>query len=124
MAPLIPLLAQILIGVAADKIGSVAINQPKLEKAVESRIANDPALKNALNAEPLWASRTATGTVMAAACTLAPYVLHWLGFTGTDDEAVQIASAVGTLGFAGYAFAGRALNWSAPMWSRIGRWFS
>lgn len=124
MAPIIAILAKVAVGAVADKVGTVALNQTKLEKAVEARIASDPRLKNDLNAEPLWASRTATGSVMAAIGVLLPYILPLIGIDIGSEEVMAILQAVAVIGFSGYAFAGRALNWSAPMWSRIGRWFS
>lgn len=123
MAPIIGMLAKVAVGAVADKVGVVAINQAKLEKAVEARIANDPALKNDLNAEPLWQSRTATGSVLAAVGVLLPYILPALGIDLGSEEAMAIIQAVAVIGSAGYAFAGRALNWSAPMWSRVGKLF-
>lgn len=124
MTPIIPVLAKVAIGAVADKVGSVALNQPKLEKAVESRIANDPALLNQLNGESLWRSRTANGAVIAAVGVLLPYILPVIGIDIPSEKAMEVIQAAVTLGGAGYAFAGRALNWSAPMWSRIGRWFA
>lgn len=120
MAPIIGMLAKVAVGAVADKVGVVAINQAKLEKAVEARIANDPALKNDLNAEPLWQSRTATGSLLGfiAAGVIVVQKVQTREFDGEFGAALAVV--VGT----GYAFAGRALNWSAPMWSRVGRWFS
>lgn len=120
MTPIIPILAKVAIGAVADKIGSVALNQPKLEKAVESRIANDPALLNQLNGESLWRSRTANGSAVAFIGALV-IVVQKVQTREFDDV---FGMALATVIASGYAFAGRALNWSAPMWSRIGRWFA
>ena len=124
MNPIVPILAKVAVGAVADKVGSVALNQTKLEKAVAARIQDDPQLRNDLNAEPLWQSRTANGAVIAAVGVLLPYILPLIGIDIPSEKAMEVISAAVTLGGAGYAFAGRALNWSAPMWSRVGRWFS
>lgn len=114
------ILAKIAIGAVADKIGAIALNQPKLEKAIEARIENDPAVMNQMNAEPLWQSRTATGSMLAFCAALA-LVMHKIDARQFDAEfGVALATVIGS----GYAFAGRALNWSAPMWSRVRGWFS
>lgn len=114
------ILAKIAISAAADKIGAIATSQqPKLEKAIEARIKADPTLMNDLNAEPLWQSRTATGSTVAFIASMA-IVISKIEARQFDAEfGIALATVVGS----GYAFLGRALNWSAPMWSRIGRWF-
>lgn len=124
MPLIVPILAKIAVGAVADKIGSVAMSgcagQASLEKAVAARIDNDPKLKNDLNAEPLWQSRTATGSMLAFCASLA-IVMGKVQARQFDPEfGIALATVIGS----GYAFAGRALNWSAPMWSRVGRWFS
>ena len=114
------ILAKIAIGAVADKIGAVALNQPKLEKAIEARIENNPAVMNQMNAEPLWQSRTATGSMVAFIAALAMVITKVEAKQFDAEFGIALATVIGS----GYAFAGRALNWSAPMWSRVRGWFS
>lgn len=117
---LVPILAKIAVGAVIDKIGTRAVNQPKLEKAIEARIENDPAVMNQMNAEPLWQSRTATGSMVAFIAALAMVVTKIEAKQFDAEFGIALATVIGS----GYAFAGRALNWSAPMWSRVRGWFS
>ena len=115
------ILAKIAIGAVADKIGTIAISQqPKLEKAIEARIENNPAVMNQMNAEPLWQSRTATGSMVAFIAALAMVITKVEAKQFDAEFGIALATVIGS----GYAFLGRALNWSAPMWSRIRGWFS
>ena len=114
------ILAKIAIGAIADKVGAVALNQPKLEKAIEARIENNPAVMNQMNAEPLWQSRTATGSMVAFVAALAMVITKVEAKQFDAEFGIALATVIGS----GYAFLGRALNWSAPMWSRIRGWFS
>lgn len=119
MLPIIPVLAKVLVGAAVDKIGAVALNPTKLEKAVEARIKDNPQLLNDLNAEPLWRSRTANGSLIAFVGAGVIVVQKFQAREFDDVFGMALATVIGS----GYAFAGRALNWSAPMWSRIGKLF-
>lgn len=119
MSLIIPILARIAVGAIADEVGSVALDEGKLEKAVEARIQNDPQLRNELNAEPLWQSRTAVGSIVAFVSALVIVVQKVEAREFDDVFGIALATVIGS----GYAFLGRALNWSAPMWSRIGKLF-
>lgn len=123
MSPIIGILAKVAVGAVADKVGSVALSpstQGKLEKAVAARIQNDPALANDLNAEPLWRSRVANGSLVAFVGAVTIVVQKFKAREFDDVFAAALTTAIGT----GYAFAGRALNWSKPMWSRVAGWFA
>lgn len=117
---LVPILAKIAVGAVADKIGAVRLQQTKIEKAVEARIQSDPKLMNDLNAEPLWQSRTANGSMVAFVGAVVIVIQKFQSREFDEVFGLALATVIGS----GYAFLGRALNWSAPMWSRIGRWFS
>lgn len=87
---------------------------------LEAKTEFDPKLKNALSLESLFRSRVANGS--SGAIILACLIAYMKWKAQEFDEVFLMA--LGVILTAGYALAGRALNWSGPMWSRLGRWIS
>lgn len=110
--------------ILANKVGmnaQDALNTAdKIAARIEAETEMDPAIKNALSLESLFRSRVATGSTGAV---IIAGILAYQKWNANEFDDVFFM-AIGVVATAGYAFLGRALNWSGPMWSRFGSWLS
>jgi hypothetical protein len=81
-------------------------------------IANDPVLKNEVNAEQPYQSRVAVGSVVAALGVVLPPLAALLGWTIDGSSIVAFGSGMVTLAGAGYALYGRFKSGLKPLFAR------
>ena len=96
-----------------------AVVKEVAKEAVEKMMEN-PAVVNATNQEPLVQSRVANGSVVGfigGLGVLIPIIAQQFGYDITPARVLEIGFAVAAVAGPAYAFLGRALEWSAPMWS-------
>jgi hypothetical protein len=114
-----PIIARTAADVIAKKVGSQKAVPPAvaddIAKAVIAKMETDPAMKNETNSESLWQSRVVNGTVVAFVTSCGVVYTKWKAKEFDEIFFASLASVLGT----GYAFLGRVLNWSQPMWSRL-----
>ena len=103
-------------GKALEKKGKAL--GPETVAEMARAIANDPVLKNGVNAEQPYQSRVAIGSVVAALGVVLPPLAGLLGWSIDGNSVAEFGSGVVTLACAGYALYGRFKGGLKPLFAR------
>ena len=118
MAFPIMILAEVAMKVAAKALDRKGADMaPKAVEEMARAIADDPVLKNEVNAEAPYQSRVAIGSVVAALGVVLPALADLLGWSLDGNKIVEFSSGVVTLAGAGFALYGRFKSGLKPLFA-------